>query len=178
MTVLESAPVVPATPGGRHPRCQTPVVRPLDLVAIVALTGLTLLGWWSTFDGQLWLFVGVAGAVIGVAVVVHAARRGMLWLVVTLPLAYVGTVIPITGLAFGDAGLPSPATLTQVFAGTFRCWGILVGTHPPIRVRAWCCWRRTSPRSSLPSSPRCWLSTRATRSGRCCPSSACWPASW
>jgi len=133
MTVLESAPVVPATPpAGSASAAEPPVVRPLDLVAIVALTGLALLGWWSTFDGRLWLFVGLAGAVVGVAVVVHAARRGTLWLVVTLPLAYVGTVIPITGLAFGDAGLPAPSTITQVFAGTYRCWGILVGTHPPI----------------------------------------------
>ncbi len=133
MTVLEPAPVVPTTPPAvSAPTPAMPVVRTLDLVAVVALAGLALLGWWSTFDGRLWLFVGLAGAVVGVGVVLHSARRGPLWLAVTLPLAYVGTVIPITGLAFGDAGLPAPATVTQVFAGTFRCWGLLVGTHPPI----------------------------------------------
>ncbi len=111
------------------------VSRPRDAIASVLLTVLAIGGWWATFDGIAWLLVGAAGASLGsVIAVLHARRRLLGWALVTVPIAYVGLAICVLGVSFGANGWPRSQTWSRVLTGTWECWPLLVGTHPPVEA--------------------------------------------
>ena len=132
------------------------------LVAIVR----RVLGWWSGRGRRRGARRRRGGALPRAA-----APR---WACVTLPLAYVGPAHH-TGLAFGDDGLPARPP-SRRSSRHLRCWRLLVGTHPA---------GRGSGRGAAGAAPRgvrrgrrprlLALSRSPTRSGRCCPCSACSP---
>ncbi len=104
----------------------------LDPLMAWLLTVAAIAGWWTTFAGWAWLAVGAVAAATGTVLVSMHHRRGALtWSWNTVPLAYL--LLGVVVLAVGyDTGIPTPATVWQVIVGSWRCWPLLVGTHPPV----------------------------------------------
>jgi hypothetical protein len=112
----------------------TRLLRLGDPAVACLLTTAAIAGWWTTFAGLAWLYVGAAGALVGTGLVLLHARRGsMLWVLVTLPIAYVALGVVVLGVDFTGGGLRG-ITFTRVLTGAWESWPLLVGTHPPVEA--------------------------------------------
>lgn len=103
-----------------------------DLLAIAALTGISLLGWQSTFAGVGFWLTAVIATVVAmlVAITVVAVRGGLEVAVLALMLGYyLASGFVVNGI--GLLGEGSEAFGVGV-RGSRDAWELLLGTHPPV----------------------------------------------
>lgn len=106
----------------------------LDGLVVVVLSAIAMSGLRDSFSGWEWVAVAALGMAVGLGWAFGLAlfRLGPSMVVLTLFIPYVLTAGALALGKWGKWGVPEAETLGDVVQGTWRAWGQLVHTLPPL----------------------------------------------